>query len=230
MLDEERVHGDPVLPGEHLAQALLRLLRRPSADDAEPVRDPVDVGVDRDRRLSVAEDQHAVRGLGSDPGQRQQLLHRAGHLARESREDLARAVPDRAGFGVVESRLPDQRLDRRRSCAGQSRRVREPREQAGARDLRRRVPSALGEDGADEHLERVLRVVAEVRRPPVPGVVERGEPVEHRHPIERTSGRHRPPLRFVGAAAGSGRGPVPGSDRSGSSFPPWVARASSPIR
>jgi len=206
VLDQQRVERDPVLPGEDLPQAFLRLLGGAGAHDPEAVRDPVHVGVDGDRRDPVAEDQDAVRGLRADPGERRELVEVLRDHARKSSEDLGGARADRPRLGVVEARSPNERLDGPGGRCRETHGVRVPGEQARARGIGRLVPGALGEDRPDEHLERVLRVVPEVRRPPVPGVIERREPVEDGHPIERGPVRHRfrlPVGRAGGLAADS---------------------------
>lgn len=144
MLDEERVDRDPVLARQDLAQAELRLLGAPGPDDAETVRDPVDVRVDRDRGDVVAEDQHAVRGLWADPGKARQLLEAPRHGTPEPREHLPGAIAHEPRLRVVEPGLADQRLDLRRSGRREARRVGESCEQAGARPIGRLVARALG--------------------------------------------------------------------------------------
>ena len=235
MLDEEGVQRDPELAGQQLPQSRLGLLGSAGAHDPEPVGDPVHVGVDRDRRDPVAEDEHAVRGLGADARQRGERRVRARDLAGEPREDLGGDRTDHAGLRVIESRLSDERLDRGRSRRREARRVRKPGEQASARGVRRLIARPLGEDRPDEDLERVLCVVPEVRLAPVTGMVERGEPVEHQLPVEGRPARHAGSLRWAGdgsvpATVMAGRGPAPGSERSGSSFPPCASRSSSPMR
>jgi hypothetical protein len=233
MLDEQRVERYPVRLGQRFSQPNLGLLRGPCADHAEAVRDAVHVGVDRDRWDPVAEDEDAVRGLGPHAGQRQQLLQCPGHDAPEPLEHRGRARADRARLGVVEAGTVDQRFYRARRGAGETRGIGVPREEPRARDVRRFVARPLGEDRPDQHLERVLRVVAEVGRPPVARVVERREGVEDRLPIEGARVGHPGPLagpRVRGTSTGSGLGPAPGSERSGSSEPPCASRRSSPMR
>ena len=239
MLDEERVERDPVLRVEHLAQRRFGLLGGPGPHDAEPVRDAVDVRVDRDRRDPVAEDEDAVRRLRADPGQRRQRLEAARDLPVEPVEHRRGAGPDHAGFDPVEAGRPDQRLEVGRTRPGERRGVGVAREEARARDVGVRVARPLREDRADQHLERVLGVVAQVRRAPVPGPVELREPVEDLFPLpggEAGGRRHPPPPggeRALGRPEGSaGPGSAvsrPGSERSGSSSP-FFARRSSPTR
>jgi hypothetical protein len=69
VLDEERIDRDPVARIDRLAESRFGLFGSPGPDDAETVRDAVHVGVDRDRRDPVAEDEDAVRGLGADTGE-----------------------------------------------------------------------------------------------------------------------------------------------------------------
>ena len=230
MLDQERVHRDPEAGVDPCPQARLGLLRGPALDDAEPVGDPVDVGVDRDRRDPVAEHQHAVRGLRPDAGERHELFERAGHGARVPGEDLPGAGADGPSLRPVEPYGPDEALELPRVRPREARRVREPREQTRAGNVGRLVPRPLGEDRADQHLERVLRVVAQIGSTPIPGPVERGEPVEQCLPVEnggRRGSAHVVSPRRPGV--GSGTGVRPGSLRSGSSAASGP-RTSSPIR
>jgi hypothetical protein len=119
----------------------------------------VHVGVDRDRRDPVAEDQHAVRGLRADARERRQLLEGLRYRTVEPVPDLSRDDPEHAGLHVVEAGHPDERLDVGALRAGERGSVREPGEETRARDVRVRVARALREDRADEDLERVLGVV-----------------------------------------------------------------------
>ena len=226
MLHQERVQRDPVPGRDRPPQLRLGLLRALGADQPEPVRDPVDVGVDRDRRDPVAEDQDAVRGLRSDPGKARERREVARHRPLEPRQDLRRAAADRARLRAVESRAPDQRLDLLDRRGGERLGGTEPREKGGARDVGRLVPGALGEDRPDQDLERVLGVVPEIGDPPVAGAVVPAEPVEDRGPRE-PRGRHGRP-----APIGSPGPARPGSERSGSSrsAPGVRARRTSPTR
>jgi hypothetical protein len=230
VLDEQRIEGHPVPFGDDLPEPFLGLLGRTGPYDPEPVRDPVHVGVDRDRGDPVAEDEDAVGGLRTDVGQREELFHAPRHHALEAIEDLARAVPDRARLGPVETGLPDQRLDRVWRGGRQSAGVRIPGEQSSARDVRRFVARTLGEDRADQHLERVLRVVPQVRNAPIPPVVQLGQAVHEQLPVERGPVGHRSLPVPSGEPEGVGYAPTPGSERSGSSAAPWLDRSSSPIR
>ncbi len=160
MLDEQRIEGDPVAPVEEFAEPGLGLLGPVRADDPQPIRDAVDVGVDRDRRDPVREDEHAVRGLRADPRQRGQLVERRRDRPPEPVEERARAVPDRARLDVVESGPTDQGFDRPGRGAGERRGVGVAGEQARRRDIGVLVARALGEDRSDQDLKRVLGVVA----------------------------------------------------------------------
>lgn len=235
MLHEERVERDPVARVDRLAQSGLRFLGRPRSDDTEPVRDAVDVGVDRYAGDPVAKHENAVGGLRADARERLELGDRAGDLPAEPLEQFAGALPDRARFRAVESDRPDERLDLRGPGRGERPHIREPGEQRRGRDVGLFVPGPLGEDRADEDLERVGRVVAEVGSSPVARAVERGEAVEDRLPVGRREGpggHALSPFRWrsvVGAAAEWGGGPSPGSERSGSSTGA-SERRSSPMR
>jgi len=227
VLHEERIQREPVPLRDDPTQRGLRLLGAPRAHDAEAVGEAVDVGIDRHSGDAVAEHQDAVRGLRTDPGKARQLLERPGDALGESLEERAGARLDRAGLGPVEADRPDQPLDRRGARGRQGPRVGEPREQAGGGDVGLLVARSLGKDGSDQHLERVLGVVAQVRATPVAGPVERRQPVEELLPVERRgAGRHRP---RAGDASLDGTVSVPGSERSGSSVSPF-GRISSPTR
>jgi hypothetical protein len=233
VLDQERVHGDPVPSVDRLPQRRLGLLRRARADDPQSVRDPVDVGVDGDRRDPVTEDENAVRGLRPDAGQGDQLIERLRNRSPEPLEDFAGDDPEHPRLHPVESGRADERLDLRATRPGEGPRIGEPGEQPRARDIGVRVPCPLGEDRSDEHLERVLGMVTQVRASPVPGVVERTEPVEQTLPVERSGRlrvRHPAPLRPPASTAVERLElETPGSERSGSSTSS-PSRRSSPTR
>src|SRR5579875_1236111 len=111
VLDQERVQGDPEPPIEDLPQPGLGLLWTGGEYNPEPVRDAVDVGVDRHPGDPVAEDQDAVRRLGADPGEGGELGQGSGNPAREPFEDLPGDPGEKTGLGPVEPGRPDQRLD-----------------------------------------------------------------------------------------------------------------------
>ena len=183
MLDEERVERDPVAFRDDLPEANLGLLGRAGPDDPESVRDAVDMRVDGDRRDPVAENEDAVRGLGSHARERSELVERPGHGPAEPVDDLASALADHARLDVVEAGRPDQRLDLAGPRGGEARRVRVAGEEARAREIGVLVARTLGEDRSDQDLERVLRVVPKVGSPPIAPTVERGEPIEERLPV-----------------------------------------------
>jgi hypothetical protein len=233
VLDEEGVERDPVAGGDHPLERRFGLLRAPGPNEPEPVRDPVDVRIDGDRGQPVAEDEDAPGGLRPDPREGDQLAARARDLAAVALEELPGARTDPSRLGPIEPDRPDQRLELGDRRPGERPGVRVPGEQRGRGDVRRLVAGPLGEDRADEHLERVLRVVAQVRDPPVPRPVEAREAIEDRLPIER-AGRRGGQAPLPGPAGPrerrGGRAPSrPGSERSGSS-PPAAPRSSSPTR
>lgn len=222
MLDEQWIERDPIASVHPAAKGRLGLLRRAGADDPEPVRDAVNVRVDRDPRDPVAENEHAVRGLRSDGRKALELLQGPGDDPAVSVDQLARARDDRPSLGVVEPRPADERFDLGRARHGEELRARVLREEPSAGDVGRLIARPLGEDRADEHLERVFGVIAQVRHPPVTAPVECAEPIEDLRPGEGRDRAHRR------SAGGSGR---PGSERSGSSTASGVlARRSSPTR
>jgi hypothetical protein len=231
VLDEQRVEGDPVSLRYRIAERGLRLLGRPCPHHAQTVGDAVHVGIDGDRRDTVAEDQDAVRRLRANAPDRGELLERPGNRTPESVEQFGGAGPNDPGLHPVEPGRADQRLDLGRFRSGEGGRVREPSEQPGARHVGVRVARPLGEDRSDQHLERVLGVVAQIRTPPVAGAVERAEAVEDRLPVDRVDrprpGHPRPPGRALRVRASVGEAETPGSERSGSSE---SAGSSSPMR
>ena len=235
MLYEERVEGDPVPAINNLAQALLGLLGCPGAHDPETVRDAVDVRVDGDRRDAVPEHEDAVRGLRPDAPQGGQLLERPGDLPVESALDVARDLADDARLDAIEPRPMDETFHGREGRAPERRGVGVPGEQLGGGDVRRLVSGPLAEDGSDQDLERVLRMVPQIRDAPVSAAVERRQAIHHEVPIDRPDRGHPFRPRVTGRAVGSpseGGGPRPGSERSGSSAgaPPSRARRRSPTR
>jgi hypothetical protein len=229
MLDEQRVHRDPVARVDGRGEGSLGLLRGSGPHDPQSIGDPVDVGVDRDRGDPVAEHQDAVRRLRTDTLERGQRREVRRNDATEPVEHRAGDVPHDTGLRPIEAGRPDEPFDVRGRGRREGRRVRVPGEQLGARDVRRLVPRPLGEDGPDENLEGVLGVVPQVWGPPVPRPVERGEAVEEGFPVEwGTVHASVRPVR-AGTAALDGAGSTPGSDRSGSSDDPF-GRRSSPIK
>jgi hypothetical protein len=233
VLDQDRVDGDPVLRVDALPKRCLGLLGRAGTDHAEPVGDPVDVRVDRDRRDPVAEHEHAVGGLRADARERGELLEVPGNDPTEPLEDLAGHGPDHARFHAIEPRYADQGFDLARCGRRQALRVREPGEQARARDVGIGVAGALRKDRSDQHLERILGVVPQVRSTPVARAVELAQPVQQELPVERPrpgAPRHGADLPLGRFAVPTAAGVVtPGSERSGSSSSP-SPRRSSPIR
>ncbi len=234
MLDEQGIERDPVPLVDHRAEPRLGLLGGPGPDDPEPVRDAVDVGVDRDRGDPVAEDEHAVRGLRAHAPQREEVLHRPRDVAVEPVEELPGRVPDHPGLDVVEPGRPDQRLDRADPRRGEAPDVGVAREKERARAIGVLVPRPLREDRPDQDLERVLRVVPQVRSAPIPAAVEPREAIEERIPVHRRPSE-RVQVRGVerpeeGLIAVPGRPPIPGSERSGSFGSSRSVRRSSPTR
>jgi hypothetical protein len=239
VLYEQGVEGNPVRRVDDFAQCGLGSLRAPGSDDAQAVRDAVHVRVDGDRGDAVPEHEHAVRGLRAHAGEGHQGLVGARDLPPEPLEDLPGARPDHPGLDPVEPGRADQGFEGGRRGPGERRGVRVPGEQALARRVGVRVPRALGEDRSDEHLERILGVVAQIGPAPVAGPVQGGQAVEDLLPFGRAdTGRsaHAPVLArspdgrgsAAEAAARASAGSRPGSERSGSSSP--SPRTSSPMR
>ncbi len=219
MLDQERVQRNPVDPGQRPAQLRLGRLGRGGPDGAETVRDPVDMGVDGDPGEAEPEDQDAVRGLRADAGERRERLQRLGDPAAGVGEQPAGALPDVPGLGPVEPDRPDPALDLPERRGGQGGGVRIPLEERPGGAVGVRIPGPLGEDGADQDLERVDGMVPEVRDAPIPGAVAPGQPLEDPLPVD--GGRPgRPHGRSPPEAAGAASPRSVGSERSGSSAGP----------
>jgi hypothetical protein len=108
VLHEERIERDPVPAIHDLPQPPLRFLGRARSHDPEPVGDPMDMRVDRDRRDPVSEHQDAVGRLRPDAGQRGQLLQRPGNLTVEPIQDLLSDLADRSRLDPVEPRSVDE--------------------------------------------------------------------------------------------------------------------------
>jgi hypothetical protein len=231
VLNQERVERDPVVGVDGPGEGLFGLFWGPGANDAQAVRDPVYVGVDRDCGDPIAKDEDAVRGLRTDAAQARQLLERPRHHTPEPTEDLARHFADHARLRVVEPRTTDEGLDGGGGRRGEGGGVGVFGEQQRARGVGRLVACTLGKDRPDEDLERVFRVVAEVRSSPISRSVEGRESVEERLPVERRGAHGR--LARAWGRAGEGRGSggrvTPGSERSGSSVAP-DGRINSPMR
>ncbi len=201
MLDEQGIERDPVALGHNLAEPRFRLFRRARPHHAEPVGDAVDVRVDRYRRDPVPEHEDAIRRLGPDVREREELVERARDLAAVAVEQRLRGRPDAPRLDPVETRRADQGLDLRDRRGRETTGVGVAREEPGARDVGVLVARPLREDRADEHLEGVLGVVAQVGPSPVAPAVERREPVENRDPIHA-----EPPVSLSGPA-GARAGP-----------------------
>lgn len=159
MLHEEGIERDPVPHGDRSTERLLRLLGPLGPDDPEPVCDAVHVGVDRDRRDSVAKDEDAVRRLGPHPGQARQLRERPRHRPPKALEERASVPGQDSGLRAIEADRPDQRFDVGWLRPSEELHGRISREQPRARGIGRLVPCPLRENRADQHLERVFGMV-----------------------------------------------------------------------
>jgi hypothetical protein len=107
VLDEQGIERNPVTLGYDFSQASFGLFRGARTDHAKPVRDAVDMGVDRNRRDTVTEHKDAVRGLRSDSRERNEFVVRPRDPPVETVPDRAGAVSDHAGLNVIESRRAD---------------------------------------------------------------------------------------------------------------------------
>jgi hypothetical protein len=159
VLYEERVERYPVRLRENAAEGLLGLLGRFRSNDAETVRDPVDMRVDGDRGQSVPEDEHAIRRFRADPRERGELLERRRDLTPEALEDLGGTGADRPRLRAIEPDVADQGFEGLRGRPRERRGVGELREESGARPVGHLVPGALRKDRPDQHLERIFGVV-----------------------------------------------------------------------
>jgi hypothetical protein len=91
VLDQQGVERQPVPLGNDPSERRLGLFGAVRADDAQPVREPVHMGIDRYRRRAVPEDEDAVRRLRADAGEREELLESPWDLPAESLENLPSA-------------------------------------------------------------------------------------------------------------------------------------------
>src|SRR5271157_55388 len=105
--DEEVVDIEPVFPRYLPDELLFGLLRRLRTDQPQSVRNPVDMGVHRDRGLLEGVDEHAVRRLPSDRVKLQQVLHGSWDFAHELVHELPGDPDDVSRLHVVESGGPD---------------------------------------------------------------------------------------------------------------------------
>ena len=147
----------PPAPRRHGIQRLLCVLRRRGAHPVQPVRNAVHVRVHADMVAAAeGDDEHEVRRLAADTGQRQQCVQRARHDTAESRHQLFAGGLHMDRLLPIEADGIDQPLDRgdrqaRHRC-GRRCHGKQPR----GRGQRRRILRARRQQGRDQHLERAV--------------------------------------------------------------------------
>jgi hypothetical protein len=127
-------------------------LRR--AAEAEPARQPADVGVDRKGGLSSREMQrdHA-RGLRPDARERTQRVARSRDRSPMVSQQRAGCRDDRASLGSEEAARLDQLRDLRGSGPGIGLQGREPREERGGDQVDPAVGTLRREDHRNQELQ-----------------------------------------------------------------------------
>ena len=112
VMDENVGEVDPVLLGNELHQFLLHLLRVLAVRETETVREAEDMGVhDEPHGDAESGSEDDVRGLAGDPGKRQKLFHRPGHLASKIGGDFRGRALDRFRLVPEEAGRADDLLD-----------------------------------------------------------------------------------------------------------------------
>ena len=182
----------PVLLREQRADLVLDLHRVGLRGQAEPARQPAEVGVHGDARHPERVPEDHVRRLAPDAGERDQVHQPAGHLTVVPLDQRLGELEERVGLGAEEARRLDDLLDLLALGGGERGRVRVRREQGRGHRVDPPVRRLRAQHGRDEELEGVL----EVELAPRVGV-GLGE-----HPVD-----------LPGAPDEAGSGPVPGRGR-----------------
>lgn len=139
-----------------------RALSHGVGNHAEATADPMDVGIDRQRRPTHGEAEDDGRGLGADPGQAHQLSTGfvVGHPIQvlEVRsapliDEMPYHAKDEAGFGSGEAARADRLLDRGGRGIQQVRPVGKRLPQVEPRTVRVRIGGVLRQDTGDQHIQ-----------------------------------------------------------------------------
>ena len=193
--DEQIVVRDPVAAGKTCAKGLLCLLGCLGLDVPPAVRDPVDVRIDADARLSVPDRDDKVRRLPTDAFEGEEIFDRVGDPPPPSADEVGADLSEMAGLGLVEADGIDRPGDRRHGkpehLGGGLCDLPEP----GRRFGRRAVLGAERKDAGHEHPKGVARLLchhADDRRLPLPDL-----------PAEK----QERPQDVEGSASGSVSGP-----------------------
>jgi len=156
-MEDQRVSKlDPIVVGEQSAQILLDLLGIVVLSQAEPARETMDMCINHKSRADPkACSEHNIGRFSRDARKRQELLHRARHLAAKSLDEQRARAADILGFRVEEAGGSDDLFELSR--AGANHRLgRRHRGEQLRRDLIHALIGALRrEDRCDEQLERI---------------------------------------------------------------------------
>ena len=150
---------DPLFGGYERHQILFDFLWGFLLGQAQPLGEPLDMGVDDDAVGQAKTDAaHDVGGLAGHAGQPGQFIHLARHFAAEFLADQSACALDALGFVAKETGGTDQFLQLRAVGGGHCFRRRETGEQ-GRRHLVDPLVGALGrKDRRHQQLKRALVV------------------------------------------------------------------------
>lgn len=147
---------NPIFFGPDPQQILLDLLGRALARETEPPREPMDVGIDDESGPNAeGRAEHDVGGLPGDAREREQILHRPGHLAAVLGQQARAGAPNILGFRVEKARRANVGLELARRRVRDRARVGEAREEARSDPIHALVGALGREDRRDEQLEGV---------------------------------------------------------------------------
>ena len=101
--DQKVVVMDPVPLRQFQPESHLGLLGSFGADVTPAIRDPMDMRVDADPRLFVADRHDKVGGLPANPIEAEECIEGIGNAPTESGEQDLADLPDGSGLGLVET-------------------------------------------------------------------------------------------------------------------------------
>ena len=161
--DEEVVVADPVAARQLPPERHLGLFGVPGLHVAQPIRDPVHVGVHTDAGLAVAHRHDQVGRLPSHAVEGEELVDRVGHAAVESREQVPADPENDARLRTVEADRIDESLDLSGYQLQHGLRRRGHGEEALGGGTGRRVLRAQRQDAGDEDAERIAIALGDDR-------------------------------------------------------------------
>ncbi len=156
--DEVAVPGFPIAFGEAVAKRHFRFQRRLGLNQAQPVRDAVDVNIDADGVLIEGHRNNQVGGFTPDSGQFAEVLDR---IRNPPTEAGVQGIGQRFQVLGLHSPETDREDQLAQLCFGNVAEVLyviDDLEQAVGRLGCRLVPGSRAQDGRDQHLERILRL------------------------------------------------------------------------